>query len=112
MIKNIFKHYNLILFISLFLVILGVFVTEIILDKYQIYIPIMLFLSAIIASLIATYPYNVAKGTNKANTYFNRKDNTNINEEPSEKMVIYTKVFGILILVAYLLIFVIMYFFM
>ena len=78
---------------------------------YQIYIPIMLFLSAIIASLIATYPYNVAKGTNKANTYFNRKDNTNINEEPSEKMVIYTKVFGILILVAYLLIFVIMYFF-
>ncbi len=109
--KNIFKHYNLILFISLFLVILGVFVTEIILDKYQIYIPIMLFLSAIIASLIATYPYNVAKGTNKANTYFNRKDNTNINEEPSEKMVIYTKVFGILILVAYLLIFVIMYFF-
>ena len=68
-------------------------------------------ISAIIASLIATYPYNVAKGTNKANTYFNRKDNTNINEEPSEKMVIYTKIFGILILVAYLLIFVIMYFF-
>ena len=109
MIKNIFKHYNLILFISLFLVILGVFVTEIILDKYQLYIPIMLFLSAIIASLIATYPYKVAKGTNKANTYFNRKDN--INEEPSEKIVIYTKVFGILILVANLLIFVIMYFF-
>ena len=104
MIKNIFKHYNLILFI--------VFVIEIILDKYQIYIPIMLFLSAIIASLIATYPYKVAKGTNKANTYFNRKDNININEEPSEKIVIYTKVFGILILVANLLIFVIMYFFM